>query len=209
MKKGMCITYEVENSLYVNVTNRCSNRCDFCIRNNGDGAYGSESLWLVREPTQDEILESVFKRDIPKYKEIVFCGYGEPSYRLDEIRNISLKVKSAFPSVKIRINTNGQSDLILGKNTANLYRDAFDTVSISLNASNSEGYMRICHPVFSEKTFPAIIEFAKNVKNCVQFVVFSVVGDFLSEEEIRECQGVADSCGVPLRIREYIKNQDG
>lgn len=209
MKKGMCITYEVERGLYINITNRCSNRCSFCIRNNGDGAYGSESLWLEREPTVKEILDSVFSRDLSKYSEIVFCGYGEPTYRLYDAIEVVREIKRACPSMPVRINTNGQSDLILGKNTADLYRDAFDTVSISLNASNSEGYMRICHPVFSEKTFSAIIEFAKNVKNCVQSVVFSVVGDFLSEAEIRECQRVADSCGVPLRIREYIKNQDG
>ena len=209
MKKGMCITYEVENSLYVNVTNRCSNRCDFCIRNNGDGAYGSDPLWLVREPTGDEILESILARDVPKYKEIVFCGYGEPSYRLEEIREVALKVKAAVHGVRIRINTNGQSDLILGKNTAPLYRDAFDTVSISLNFPNRDGYMRICHPVFREKAFPAIIEFAKNVKNYVHNVAFSVVGEFLSKEEISECQILSDSCGISLRVREYIKNQDG
>ena len=38
--KGMTITYEVGNSLYLIITKRCSNRCDFCIRQNGDGAYG-------------------------------------------------------------------------------------------------------------------------------------------------------------------------
>ena len=82
MKKGMTITYEVDGGLYINITNRCSNRCEFCIRNNGDGAYGSDSLWLVREPTLEEISESVFSRELTKYKEVVFCGYGEPTYRL-------------------------------------------------------------------------------------------------------------------------------
>ena len=79
----MCITYTVEGVTYVNVTNRSSSRCDFCIRNNGDGAYGSDSLWLEREPTFDEILESVFSLYLSYAKELVFCGYGEPSYRLD------------------------------------------------------------------------------------------------------------------------------
>ena len=58
MKKSMCITYVVDGNLYVNMTNKCSNRCEFCIRNNGDGAYGSDSLWLVREPTLEEALDA-------------------------------------------------------------------------------------------------------------------------------------------------------
>ena len=77
MTKGMCIAYEVADGLYLNITNRCSNRCDFCIRNNGDGAYGSDSLWLEREPTVSEILDAVFSHDLTSYSEIVFCGYGE------------------------------------------------------------------------------------------------------------------------------------
>ena len=80
----MCITYIVEDKLYVNITNKCSNRCEFCIRNNGDGAYGSDSLWLEREPTREEILGSILSRDLTVFPEIVFCGYGEPSYRLDD-----------------------------------------------------------------------------------------------------------------------------
>ena len=85
MKKAMTITYEVEGALYVNVTNRCTNRCEFCIRNNKDGAYGSDSLWLEREPTTDEILNSIFSHDIIAFPELVFCGYGEPLIKIDEV----------------------------------------------------------------------------------------------------------------------------
>ena len=209
MKKGMCITYEVDGALYVNVTNRCSNRCEFCIRNNGDGAYGSDPLWLVREPTVSEICESILSRDLNSYRELVFCGYGEPTYRLYDIREAVLKIRKTHPNIKIRINTNGQSDLILGENTAPLYLGIFDTVSISLNSSNSENYINTCHPVYKEAAFPAIISFAKNVKNYVQNVAFTVVRQFLSEGELSECERISDACGVPLRVREYIKGEDG
>ena len=128
MKKGMTVTYEVDSGLYLNITNRCSNRCEFCIRNNGDGAYGSEPLWLVREPTVEEILESVFSRDLKKYSEIVFCGYGEPTYRLPDVIYVAKEIKKAYPDIPIRINTNGQSDLILGYNTAEMFRGAIDVV---------------------------------------------------------------------------------
>ena len=204
MKKGMCITYEVENGLFINMTNRCSNSCTFCIRNNGDGAYGSDSLWLLREPTVDEIIKSVFSRDLSKYDEIVFCGYGEPSYRLYDARETALRIKKEYPKVPVRINTNGQSDLILGGNTAELYKDAFDTVSISLNASNADKYVEICRPVYEKAAFSAIIRFAENVKKCVQKVMFSVVRETLSEKELYECEKIAERTGVLLKVRSYI-----
>ena len=93
MKKSMTVSYEVGSGLYLNITNRCSNRCEFCIRNNGDGAYGSDSLWLEREPSVKEILESVFSRELSRYSEIVFCGYGEPTYRLADAVTVAKEIK--------------------------------------------------------------------------------------------------------------------
>ena len=94
-KKSMTVTYEVGDGLYINLTNACTNRCDFCIRNNGDGAYGSDSLWLEREPKEDEVLKSVFARDLSIYSEVVFCGYGEPSMRLLLAREVALRIKES------------------------------------------------------------------------------------------------------------------
>jgi TatD family-associated radical SAM protein len=204
MKKGMCIAYEVGSGLYINITNRCSNRCSFCIRNNGDGAYGSDSLWLIREPSREEIFEAVFKRELSKYDEIVFCGYGEPSYRLDECIALAKEIKSRYPGMKTRINTNGQSDLILECDSAPLYKDAFDTVSISLNTCDAEKYDAMCHPVYKLDAFEAILKFAQNVKNYVQNVTFSVVRESLSEEELSECFKIAEKLQIPLRVRTYI-----
>ncbi len=202
--KGMCITYEVEDSLYINMTNRCSNRCSFCIRNNGDGAYGSEPLWLLREPTVSETLESVFSRDVEKYKEIVFCGYGEPSCRLADTVEVALKIKERFPKSRTRINTNGQSDLIIGCDSAPMYKDAFDAVSISLNAPTPERYQEICLSKYGAEALPAILKFAENVKKYVQNVAFSVVRQSVTEEELAECMRISERIGVPLRVREYI-----
>ena len=203
MTKGMTIAYEVDGGLYLNLTNRCSNRCEFCIRNNGDGAYGSDTLWLEREPTVGEVLEAVAKYDLVKYKEVVFCGYGEPSYRLYDCITVAKALKKQCPGLKVRINTNGHSTLILGVDTAPLYKDAFDTVSISLNTPTAKRYDEICHPVF-ENSFEAILDFAKNVKNYVHSVLLSVVRQTLTEEELNECQKIADTCGVTLKIRDLI-----
>ena len=200
----MTVTYEVGGGLYINLTNGCTNRCDFCIRNNGDGAYGSESLWLEREPTEQEVLESVFSRDLSSYSEVVFCGYGEPSLRLDVARRVALAIKEKYPAMHVRINTNGQSDLIFKRDTAKDYEGAFDTVSISLNAPTAEKYQDICHSVFGEETLDSIIKFAENVKKYVQNTVFSVVGDFLNAEDIEKCHEISERTGVALRVREYI-----
>lgn len=204
MKKSMCITYVVEKNLYVNITNKCSNNCDFCIRNNGDGAYGSDSLWLEREPTVGEILDSVFSNDLTQYEEVVFCGYGEPTYRFDDAIIVAKEIKKRAPGTKTRINTNGQSDIILKRKTAKDYQGAFDTVSISLNAPTAEGYDKICHSRFGTSAFYAMIEFAKEVSSFVPRVVFSVVRDFLDEGELGACEDIAASCGVSLNVRDYI-----
>ena len=207
MKKSMCITYIVEDKLYVNVTNKCSNRCEFCIRNNGDGAYGSDSLWLEREPAVKEILDSIFSRDMTAFPELVFCGYGEPSYRLDDIVFVAKEVKARYPHIKVRINTNGHSDLILGRRTAPDYEGAFDIVSISLNTPSAERYQQICHSVYGEASFDALLSFAADVKSFVPVVQLSAVKETLTAEEIEQCRMICNRLGVTLRLRDYIPPQ--
>lgn len=204
MKKSMCITYIVEDKLYVNVTNKCSNRCEFCIRNNGDGAYGSDSLWLEREPTRDEILDSIFSRDLTVFPELVFCGYGEPTYRLDDIIYVAKAVKERYPEMKIRINTNGHSDLIQGRNTAPDYEGVIDIVSISLNTPSAERYQQICHSIYGEESFEALLRFASEVKHYVPTVLLSAVKETLTPDEIEQCRMICSNLGVTLRLRDYI-----
>ena len=202
--RKMTVAYVADGGLYINITNKCTNRCDFCIRNNGDGAYGSDSLWLLREPTSDEIIEAVISMNPEKFTEVVFCGYGEPSCRLDVAREVAFEIKRRYPGIKVRINTNGQSDLIYGKDTVPMYKDAFDSVSVSLNAPCAKRYDEICHSVFGEAALDAIIKFAANVKKAVPDVKFSVVRDFLTEDELEECRKISEQTGVKLRIRDYI-----
>lgn len=204
MKKSMCITYVVDGKLYLNITNKCSNRCEFCIRNNGDGAYGSDSLWLEREPTREEILDSVFSHDLTAFPELVFCGYGEPTYRLDDAVYIAKKVREKYPDIKIRINTNGHSDLINGRKTAPEYEGAFDIVSISLNTPSAERYQQICHSVFGERAHDALLSFAGEVKIYVPTVCLSAVKETLTPDEIELCKQISADLGVTLRLRDYI-----
>lgn len=198
----MIITYRIKDSLYVNMTNRCSNRCEFCIRNFEDGISDSGSLWLDREPTVDEVCDSI-KENVKDCKEIVFCGYGEPMMRLDDILEVIRRVK---PTVKVpfRVNTNGQADLIHGRKTAPELKGLLDTVSISLNAPTAVEYDDVCHSDYGVKAFDALIEYAKDCMNYVPNVVFSVV-DCMDKDDIEKCRAIADKAGVTFRVREMIK----
>ena len=136
----MTIAYTVGDGLYLNITNQCTNSCDFCIRNNGDGAYGSDSLWLEREPSAEEVLDAVREYDLSDFSELVFCGYGEPTYRLDVMLCVCRKIKSEYPDTKIRLNTNGHASRIAGRDVSGELAGLVDTVSISLNSSDATGY---------------------------------------------------------------------
>ncbi len=198
----MTITYTVGDSLYVNTTNRCSNSCDFCVRSHGEALYGD--LWLDREPTREEILKDIEAREPEKFPELVFCGYGEPTERQDDIVYIMKKLKEAHPFMKIRINTNGQADLINGRDTTTELFGLVDTLSISLNCANAESYQKVCHSEFGEKAFDALIDYAKRAKKYVPKVIFSVVRGSIPDSDIDICQKIADNAGVTLRVREML-----
>lgn len=197
----MTITYTVGDSLYVNTTNRCSNSCEFCVRSHGEELYGD--LWLESEPTREEILADIETRTLSDYKELVFCGYGEPTERLDDVLWVCRRVKEKN-DVKIRINTNGHSDLINKRNTAPEFEGCFDTVSISLNCADAKSYQAVCHCEFGEAAFDALIDFARRVKAYVPNVVLSVVRGSIPDSDIEVCQKIADSVGVTLRVREML-----
>ena len=200
----MTITYELGNSLYVNVTNRCSNACEFCVRTKHDGVNGKDNLWLDREPTVEEIKEDFGKRDIDKYDAVVFCGYGEPMMRADDVIEIAKWLKENNPSVRIRINTNGQANLIHKRDITPELGGVVDTVSISLNAENAQKYQQVCVSEFGEAAYEGLIEFARLAKEYVPEVIFSVV-DVMSKEDIDACRRIAEDCGVIFRVREYIE----
>ncbi len=199
--KGLTFVYAVHDNLYINLTNRCPCSCTFCIRHNGDGAYGSDSLWLEREPTCEEVLGEFDKYDMSKFSEIVFCGYGEPMERAEDVAFIGKELKKRYPDKLIRLNTNGLSDKIHGKPTAHLLKDAADIVSISLNSGNAEDYNKVTRPKWAD-SFEAMLRFAEDCKKYVPKVMFTVV-DVISEREINESKAVSEKLGIPLRIRPY------
>jgi len=184
--------------VYLNITNICPCNCKFCLRNEGDGINPNESLWLEHEPTLEEIISELEKLDFTKYKEAVFCGYGEPTERLDIMLKVATFLKSHLP---IRLNTNGLSDLINKDKTAHKLKGLIDRVSISLNAPNAKLYNSLCLPMFDATAFDAVIQFAKDCKEHIADVVMSVVGSTLTEQDIAECTELCKSLDISLRIR--------
>ena len=202
MEKKMTILYEVGEGLYVNLPNKCPCACTFCIRYEGDGAYGSESLRLKHEPSFEEIVEEFKKFNLGKYKEIVFCGYGEPTERIELLVQVADYVRSVS-DIKIRINTNGLGNLIHSKSIEHLLEGRIDIVSISLNAPNAEDYAKVTRPKYGIASFDAMLKFASECKKYVPTVVFTVV-DCIPQEQIEASRKIAEQVGVNFRIRELI-----
>ncbi len=207
MKKGNTDLYHVGDGLYVNLTNRCSNACSFCIRKNGDGAYGSESLWLEKEADKMQIIVDIFeelRRNPAQCRELVFCGYGEPTERLSDLLFIAGEVKKQCPTLPVRLNTNGHASLIAGRDVTPLFQGLFDTVSVSLNAPDAESYDRICKSRYGKAAFEATLRFARDVAPYVGKVTVTVVGDFLTPDELEATKRLCEENRLSLRVREYI-----
>lgn len=189
-----------KEKVYVNLTNKCPCACTFCLRDTKE-MVETNSLWLKREPSAQEIIGEFEKYDLDQFNEVIFCGYGEPTIRLYDIIEIAKYLKRRT-NIPLRINTNGLADLIHKKDTAPLLEGLIDTVSISLNASNAEEYLRITRNKFGLESFDAMLKYAINCKKYVPKVVFTVV-DCIGEEEIKACQKVCDNIGIPLRVRPF------
>ena len=198
---AMTILYPVGQHLYVNLTNQCPCACTFCIRQNGDGAYGSDSLWLEHDPDFSEVKAAFAKWNLSEFTELVFCGYGEPTEALDLLLETARYAKSLPGCPPLRLNTNGLSDLIHGKPTAHLLEGLLDTVSISLNAGTEAEYLAVTRPKWNN-AFTAMQQFAVDCKQYVPHIMFTVV-DVIPQEEIDAAQKLADSLGIPLRVRKY------
>lgn len=198
----MTITYPVSKGIYVNITNRCPCSCTFCIRNHKDHVFESDTLWLDREPTVQEICDSLDTWNLEEYEEIVFCGFGEPTMRLYDLLEVARYVKSKG-NIKIRLNTNGLADLIWNKSTASELKGLIDTVSVSLNATNKEDYLKVVRPKFGIESFDAMLKFTKECTEYVPSVMMTVVDVVTTKEEQEACRKICESVGAIFRVRPY------
>lgn len=198
----MTITYKVKNGVYVNMTNRCPCACTFCLRQNAPGVYGSDPLWLDREPTVEEVEQSLSKWDLNAMDEVVFCGYGEPTERLKDLLEVAAWIKKNY-TVKTRINTNGLADLIWGEPTESWLAGKIDAISVSLNAIDKEEFLRLTRSKFGIGSYDAMLAFTKQAANYVPNVMMTVVDQVTSPEEQEAARKICESLGVKLRVRAF------
>ncbi len=198
--------YEIGGKLYANLTNRCSNACTFCVRNydvdrRKPHGYEGYDLWLDKEPSAGEVIDALCGYDLANYKELVFCGYGEPTYRFDVLEEVAAFAHSK--GLRTRINTNGQANAILGVDVSERMCRAIDVIGISLNQVTPEKYDAICHSIFGKKAFDIMLDFARACVSHGGNVVFSVV-DCIGKDDVEKAEEIAKSVGAKLRVREMI-----
>lgn len=201
--EGDIITYEYYGSLYINLTNRCDCHCVFCIRDEEDPALGG--LWLKEEPAKETVLEEILSRELSQYSELVFCGYGEPTCRIDDLLWLCDQLRAAgrrdLPP--IRLNTNGHGSLINHRNIAPELKGRLDAVSVSLNASNAEEYVRLTRPAAGEKGWQAMLDFTREAAKYVPHTAMTIVDYHKTPEEIEACRILAESLNASFRVRAY------
>lgn len=188
------IAYRIRDSLYLNITNRCTNECGFCIRDKTPFVKGHK-LKLDKEPTADELLRAV--GDPKAYKEIVFCGYGEPTLRLDVVAAVSKELKKK--GAKTRLVTNGHGDLINKRPMAIELKGLVDRVSVSLDVDSEELYNKVCRPSFGPGTHKVVMEF---IRSCVAAGIETEVTCLdLPGVDLNKCGELARSLGASFRLR--------
>jgi len=200
--KSENFVYVLDGKAYVNLTNRCRNACTFCMRNTGDGVAGTP-LWLKREPTADEVMNAYGRvKEKLSSREVVFCGYGEPTEALSVLAECCKRFKAL--GLETRLNTNGLGSLAAGRNIAPELKD-LDTVSISLNAPDAESYAAVTRSSYGAAAFDAVLEFAAACRAEGINTVFTVV-DTIGAEAIEKCRKIAEALKVPLRVRQYVSD---
>ncbi len=189
-------------SIYVNLTNQCPCACVFCIRNSRNRMKFND-LWLETEPSVEEVINEFKKLKLNKFREVIFCGYGEPLTRLEAVIAIARYLRT-YDHLKIRVNTNGLGNLIHNADITSRLSGYIDCVSISLNASNEEEYLRLTNSIYGKGSFQALLEFACNCKKYVKEVRLTVV-DVIGTDEIEKCRVLCAGYQLELMVRKYIQ----
>jgi TatD family-associated radical SAM protein len=195
MKSKPVIAYPLHGALYLNITNRCPNACIFCIRNTSDGV--GYNLWLDEEPDEAAIITAI--GDSRPYREIVFCGYGEPLLRPEIVLNVAGWLKQQ--GLRVRVNTNGLAVLFLGYDILPLLAGKIDAISISLNAPDALTYQTVTQSSFGAAAFPALLDFIRHSKEHIPEVMVTAVR--YPSVDLKRVAGLAQELGVNLRVREH------
>jgi TatD DNase family protein len=192
------IAYRIRNSLYLNITNRCSNRCSFCAKFD-DFTVKGHYLLLDHEPSAAEVLAAI--GNSTDCDEVVFCGYGEPLLRLDLIKEVAAELKKR--GLRTRINTDGQANLVYGRNILPELAGLIDSISVSLNAADPATYARLCNTPFGDAGFQAVCDFLREAPKHIPQVTASAVS--VPGLDLPAVRHLANTLGVEFREREYAE----
>lgn len=198
------LVYSLENKIYINLTNRCTNDCIFCLRHDKDDVCGQE-LWLESEDfTADDVISQL--KNFELSKEVVFCGYGEPMLKFEILKQVAKYIKDNYKDIKIRINTNGHANYVYKRNVVKELVGLVDEISVSLNASTSAEYDELSQPKFEN----AYEEVKKFIKACVESGIktdTSIVDGYKNRRlDVEKCRAISKDLGAELRVREWIPN---
>jgi len=200
------IIYTLEGNVYLNITNKCPCNCAFCIRSKGDAVGDAENLWFDEEPSFDDIKKAIDDYDFSNVDKAVFCGYGEPTNAFENLIKTAKYLKKINPDIKLRINTNGLSDLINKSETAKEICENIDVISISLNEPDSEQYDKITRNIFKGRAFDAMLKFTKDCVDCGNEVHMTVV-DVIGDENIEKSRKICESLGAKFVLRSYARGR--
>lgn len=199
------LVYLLDGKIYINLTNRCTNDCIFCLRKDKDDVVG-QRLWLDNEnSTSEDVIEQFNKiyTSTPS-NEVIFCGYGEPMMKLDVLKEVAKYIKTKYPNTKIRINTNGHANFVYKRNVVPELKGLIDEFSVSLNGATKEEYNELSQPKFEE----AYEEVKKFIKACADeniSVIASVVEGYKGRHlDLKTCEQIATDLGAKFRVREWI-----
>ncbi len=193
------LVYRIGGAIYINLTNKCTNNCTFCLREKHDGVNGYH-LRLSKDPEARDVIAALEKES--DVSESVFCGLGEPTMRLETLLEVAAYLKARGSHV--RLNTNGQGSAYAGRDIAPALKGLVDTVSVSLNASDAAKYDTVCQSIYGKEGYRHMLDFARSCIAQGIETVLSVV-DVIGPDEIAKCRKIADDMGARLRVRHYIE----
>ena len=208
------LAYLLDDKIYINLTNNCTNRCIFCLRQDKSDVCGQE-MWLDNETfgANDVIeqLEAIIKKQLEAAKpnslnEIIFCGYGEPLLKLDLLKEVAAYIRENYPNTKIRVNSNGHANLIYKRNIAPEIKPLIDDISISLNAPTEEEYNELSQPNI-QGAYEGVKAFIKACADEGISTTASVVENYKGRHlDLEACEKIANGLGAKFRVREWITN---
>jgi len=189
------LVYDIRNSRYLNITGRCTLRCQFCPKHNGSKQVHEYQLDLNHQPKAEEIIPLL--GDVENFDEYVFCGYGEPTLNLDTLLTIAKEIKHRGGYV--RVNTDGLGNLFHRRNILPELAVCVDALSISLNADTEQAYIEHCRPKL-KNAYQSVSEFIRLAPGYIKNVQVSAI-DGLEGVDIAACREFVETSGAEFKHR--------